>query len=127
LFRFPSNVIGLFNTSIGLKNDTSLVSPELYIVEPGIYYNTSFNGSLVFTLAGGFEVEIPSYELAGPLRGIDQTGKRVLQSDVTMVNIFESSAPLNTATLGKVFLSMASLSQSISRAICLLMQCFSCI
>jgi hypothetical protein len=113
LFRFPSGVITQFNTSIGLKNDSSLVSPELYIVEPGIYYNTGFNGSLVFTLAGGFEVEIPSYELAGPLRGIDQTGKRVLQSNVTMVNIFESSNPLTTATLGKVFLSQVSLSQSI--------------
>jgi hypothetical protein len=125
LFRFPSNVIQQFQASIGLKNDTSLVPPELYIVEPGIYYNTSFNGSLVVTLAGGLEVEIPSYELAGPLRGIDQTGKRVLQSDVTMVNIFYQSEPLGTASLGKVFLSQASLSQSSLRTICLLMQYFS--
>jgi hypothetical protein len=126
LFRFPSNVIAQFQTSIGLNNDSSLVSPQLYIVEPGIYYNTSFDASLVFTLAGGLEVVIPSHELVGPLRGIDRNGTRVLQSNVTMVNVFESSAPLGTASLGKVFLSQASLSQSILQTICPLMQCFSC-
>jgi hypothetical protein len=113
----PGNVITQFQTSIqtsfGLNNDTSLVSPQLYVVEPGIYYNTSFDASLVFTLAGGLEVVIPSYELVGPLRGIDPNGTRVLQSDVTMVNIFNSNAPLGTASLGKVFLSQASLSQSV--------------
>jgi hypothetical protein len=122
LFRFPSNVVQQFQTSIGLSNDSSLVSPQLYIVEPGIYYNTSFDASLVFTLAGGLEVVIPSHELLGPLRGIDQNGMRVLQSNVTMVNIFSGSVPLDTATLGKVFLSQASLSQSSLRTICLLMQ-----
>jgi len=122
LFRFPSNVVQQFQTSIGLSNDSSLVSPQLYIVEPGIYYNTSFDASLVFTLAGGLEVVIPSHELLGPLRGIDQNGMRVLQSNVTMVNIFSGSVPLDTATLGKVFLSQASLSQLSLRTICLLMQ-----
>ena len=122
MFRFPSNVVQQFQTSIGLSNDSSLVSPQLYIVEPGIYYNTSFDASLVFTLAGGLEVVIPSHELLGPLRGIDQNGMRVLQSNVTMVNIFSGSVPLDTATLGKVFLSQASLSQLSLRTICLLMQ-----
>ena len=122
MFRFPSNVVEQFQTSIGLSNDSSLVSPQLYIVEPGIYYNTSFDASLVFTLAGGLEVVIPSHELLGPLRGIDQNGMRVLQSNVTMVNIFSGSVPLDTATLGKVFLSQASLSQLSLRTICLLMQ-----
>jgi hypothetical protein len=85
-----------------------LVPPDLYIVEPGLNYDTGFNGSLVFTLRGGLEVEIPSYELAGPLQGIDKNGKRVIKNDITTVNIFNENAPENTATLGKVFLSQES-------------------
>lgn len=77
-------------------------------MEPGLYYNTSFNGSLIFTLADGLEVEIPAYEMAGPLRGIDSSGQRVLQNNVTSVNIFNQNAPENTASLGKVFLSQES-------------------
>jgi hypothetical protein len=81
----------------------------LYIVEPGLNYNSTFNGSLIFTLDNGLEVEIPSYEMAGPLRGINPNGQRVLQNNVTTVNIFFENAPENTASLGKVFLSQGSL------------------
>jgi hypothetical protein len=70
-----------------------------------LYYNTSFNGSLIFTLQDGFVVEVPQYELAVPVRGLDPKGQRVLQSNITVVNIFNNSAPEGTATLGKVFLS----------------------
>jgi hypothetical protein len=96
-------------------NDSSLVPPDLYIVEPRLNYNTSFNGSLVFTIRGGLEVEIPSHELAGPMRGIDKRGKRVIQENITTVNIFNENSPDNTASLGKVFLSQESrLSQYIT-------------
>jgi len=108
LFRFPSNVLSAFQTSTEWVNDTSLVSPQLYIVEPGLYYNTSFNGSLIFTLEGDLEVEIPSYEMTGPLRGIDPSGQRILQNNITAVNIFNENAPEDTASLGKVFLSQES-------------------
>jgi hypothetical protein len=93
----------------------------LYIVEPGLNYNITFNGSLIFTLAGGLEVEIPSYEMAGPLKGIDPTGQKVVQTNVTTVNIFDEGAPEGTASLGKVFLSQASLSPSLLQEL-LLMQ-----
>jgi len=86
-----------------------MVSPDLYVVEPGLYYNSTFNGSLIFTLDGGLEVEIPSYELAWPLRGIDRNGQRIPQNNVTVVNIFNANAPQGTASLGKVFLSQVSL------------------
>jgi hypothetical protein len=108
LFRFPTNVLQAFQSSTQWINDTSLVSPQLYIVEPGLNYNTTFNGSLIFTLEGGLEVEIPNYEMAGPLRGIDPNGQRVLQNNVTTVNIFSQDAPEGTASLGKVFLSQVS-------------------
>lgn len=113
MFRLPPNVFEAFQTSTQWINDTSLVSPELYIVEPGLYYNTSFNGSLIFKLPDGLEVEIPNYELAGPLRGIDRNGQRVLQNNITAVNIFDENAPEDTATLGKVFLSQESSSSAI--------------
>jgi hypothetical protein len=111
LFRLPSTVLELFQKSTGWTNDT-LVPTDLYIVEPGLYYNTSFNGSLIFTLKGGLEVEIPAYEMAGPLRGIDTSGQRVLQNDITAVNIFDQNAPEDTASLGKAFLSQEGFSSS---------------
>jgi hypothetical protein len=79
-------------------------------VEPGLYYpqTKGFNGSLIITLSNGFEVEIPNHELSNPLRGIDANGARVLQPNITEVNIFSEDAPLNTATLGKVYLSQVS-------------------
>jgi hypothetical protein len=79
-------------------------------VEPGLYYpqTKGFNGSLIITLSNGFEVEIPNNELSNPLRGINTNGARVLQPNITEVNIFSQNAPLNTAVLGKVFLSQVN-------------------
>jgi hypothetical protein len=79
-------------------------------VEPGLYYpqTKGFNGSLIIKLSSGFEVEIPNYELAHPLRGIDTNGVRVLQPNITEVNIFSENAPLDTATIGKVYLSQVN-------------------
>jgi hypothetical protein len=108
LFRLPGTVIDLFQEHTGLKNDPSLVSNQLYLVEPGLTFNSSFKGSLTFTLKNGPVVEVPNQELTQMLRGIDQTGKRVLQDNVTVVNIFNVSAPEGTASLGKVLLSQAS-------------------
>ncbi len=105
MFRFPSITFGTFQEATNWSNDTS-VPDDLHVVEPGLYYNSSFNGSLIFTLSDGLEIEIPSEELAGPVRGIDQSGNRVLQNNITMVNIFENIVD-DTASLGKVFLLKA--------------------
>jgi hypothetical protein len=109
LFRLPEDVLQRFQQITGWTNEPSLISEELYIVEPGLNYNSSFNGTLIFTLNNGFTIEIPNEELAWPLRRIDTTGQRVLQSNVTVVNIFNQEAPEYTAVLGKVFLSQACL------------------
>jgi hypothetical protein len=101
-------VLDQFQLVTGWHNDPSLVSDQLYIVEPGlctVYHNSSFNGTLIFSLGNGPVVEIPTKELAGPVRGIDPSGKRVLQPNITNINIFDKSAPEGTAVLGKVFLS----------------------
>ena len=103
LFRLPGTVTDLFQEHTGLRNDPSLVSNELLVVEPGLTFNSSFNGTLRFTLKNGPVVEIPNEELAQQLRGIDQTGKRVLQNNVTVVNIFNETAPEGTAVLGESF------------------------
>jgi hypothetical protein len=82
---------------------------EIQVIEPGLFYpaDVGFNGSLIFSLNNGLEVEIPNWELQHPLKGIDPSGAIVTQSNITEVNIFSQSAPLNTAVLGKVFLSQA--------------------
>jgi hypothetical protein len=76
-------------------------------VEPGLTYPSSFgfNGSLEFTLDDEFVVTIPNEELVHPLRGIDSTGAIAVMSNVTEVNIFHQVALLDTAVLGKAFLS----------------------
>jgi len=94
--------------STGWQNHSSLIPPDLYVSEEGLYYNTEFNGSLVLSLGGGMEVEIPSYELAGPLRGIDKNGQKAVNDDITVVNIFNGDTRGNTAVLGRRFLSQAS-------------------
>jgi hypothetical protein len=106
MLRLPSNVIELFQSSMNWHNDTS-VPNSLYIVERGLYYNTSFNGTLKFSLKDGPVIEIPDYELAQPLRGIDPNEVWVLQNNITAVNIFYQDAPEGTAVLSKVFLSQA--------------------
>jgi hypothetical protein len=106
MFRFPEDVLNGFQQYTNWHNDVS-VSNSLYIVERGLFYNSGFNGTLKFSLKNGPVIEIPNEELAQPLRGIDPTGQRVLQSDVTVVNIFDQVAPEGTAVLGKAFLSQA--------------------
>jgi hypothetical protein len=111
LFRVPQTLLQSFQEATGWSADTAAdVDSDLYIVEPGLYYPQmkGFNGSLIFTLNNGFVVEISNEELANPLRGIDPNGARRLQPNITEVNIFSQGDPLNTAVLGKVFLSQVS-------------------
>jgi hypothetical protein len=111
LFRLPQTVLQSFQEATGWSTDTAAdIDSDLYVVEPGLYYpqTKGFNGSLIFTLNNGFIVEIPNEELANPLRGIDLNGARRLQPNITEVNIFSLGDPLNTAVLGKVFLSQVS-------------------
>lgn len=77
-------------------------------MEPGLLFpaREDFTGSLVIKLSDGFVVEIPPEEMARPLPGIDQSGKRVLQTNLTEVAVFRSrDAPLSKMALGKAFLS----------------------
>ena len=106
LFRLPESIFGAFQENTGWSSNIS-VSKQLYIVEPGLYYDATFNASLVFQLEGGPTVEIPSYELVQHPRGLDPDGNIVVQSNVTMANVFYQNAPFETATLGKIFLSQA--------------------
>lgn len=89
--------------------------PELYVTEPGLLYpsSTGFNGSLLISLNNDLEVEIPNAELQHPLRGIAANGTRVLNdNNITEVNVYFNSAPLQAAVLGKVFLSQVKLSKN---------------
>lgn len=95
-----------FQLATNWSNHTS-VAEDLYVVEPGLYYDSDFNGTLKFSLQGGLDVEIPNKEMAWPVRGLDATGKKVLQDNITVVNILHKIAPKDMATLGKVFLSQA--------------------
>jgi hypothetical protein len=73
------------------------------MVEHGLLYNSNFNGTLIFSLKDGPVIEIPNEGLSQPLRGIDVTGRRILQSNVTVVNIFDQDAPEGTCVLSKPF------------------------
>lgn len=106
LFRFPEDTFGHFQDLTGWDNGTS-ISDDLYVIEPGLYYDLPFNGSLKFSLVGGLKVEVPNSELSWPVRGLDPMGKKVVQNNITVVNVFNTKAPEGTATLGKVFLSQA--------------------
>jgi hypothetical protein len=105
----PQTTLQSFQEVTGWSSDFT-VGPNLVIDEPGLYYpqTKGFNGSLIITLSTGLKVEIPNEEMTNPLRTIDVDGARVLQSNITEVNIFDQEAPLNTATLGKTFLSQVS-------------------
>jgi hypothetical protein len=109
LLRLPQTLLQAFQESTGWSPNTK-ADPNLLVVEPGLYYElaNSFNGSLVITLSDGDVVVIPNEELSNPLRGIDANGKRSLNTNISMVNIFHQEAPLNTAVLSKVFLSQVS-------------------
>jgi hypothetical protein len=109
LFRLPQTNLQAFQVATGWSSNTK-ADPDLLVVEPGLYYElaNTFNGSLVFTLSDGHVVVVPNEELTNPLRGIDTNGERVLNTNISEVNIFHQVAPLNTAVLGKVFLSQVS-------------------
>jgi hypothetical protein len=106
MFRLPSNVLTSFQTSTDWRDDISVPS-SLFLLERGLLYNTSFNGTLKFSLKDGPVIEIPTEELAQPLRGLDPNGMKVLDSNITSVNIFYEEAPEGTAVLSKAFLSQA--------------------
>jgi hypothetical protein len=104
LLRLPESDLNFFQLVTGWSNQTT-ISPDLFVVEPGLYYPTPFEGNLTFELSGGFTVTIPSSELSGPVHGLDPSGKKSSNENITMVNIFHKGAEQETATLGKVFLS----------------------
>lgn len=112
LLRLPQSNLGFFQLVTGWNNGTT-ISSDLFVVEPGLYYPAPFEGNLTFTLLGGFTVTIPNSELSGPVHGLDPNGKKSLNENITMVNIFYKGAEQETATLGKVFLSQVRLSRSI--------------
>ncbi|CAG8683403.1 12207_t:CDS:2, partial [Acaulospora colombiana] len=107
LFRFPQTTLNAFAEATNFVNGSLPDPSQFYIVEPGLTYPSSpaFNGSLKITLDYDFVVEIPTEELAHPLRGISPTGERVTMSNTTELNIFRQVALLDTAVLGKAFLS----------------------
>lgn len=113
----PPTVLQLFKEHTGWKAATT-VDSDLLVTEPGLLYPTSvgFNGSLIFLLNNGLEVEIPNDELQHPVRGIDVNGTRILQENITEVNIYSQPAPLAMSVLGKAFLSQVSLESTASRA-----------
>lgn len=85
-----------------------MVTPtDLYVVEPGLLYpeNVGFDGSLVFSLEKGLEVEIPNEEMQHSLRGLDTNGQMQLSNGTIEVNIFTERVLLNKAVLAKAFLS----------------------
>lgn len=98
--------LGLFQQKTAWSAQTTH-DPNIFVTEPGLLYPSSvgFNGSLLFQLNNGFEVEIPNEELQHPVRGLNQNGARVLQNNVTEMNIYAQAAPLDSAVLGKAFLS----------------------
>jgi hypothetical protein len=108
LFRFPQTTLQSFQEHTGWSSDTK-ADPNPLDVEPGLSSPPSngFNGSLVFTFEGGFEVEVPNEELVHPLWGINTSGARVLDTNITEINIFHQEV-LETASMGKAFLSQVS-------------------
>ena len=61
------------------------------------------------TLDDGLVIEIPPEEMARPLRGIDASGTRVLQSNRTEIAVFHEPGVLGKMALGKAFLSKVSI------------------
>jgi len=112
LFRFPSRTLESFVQETHFENNSNPDPSDFLVVEPGLAYPSSvgFNGSLKFTLDYDFVVEIPNEELVHPLRGINRNGTLAVMPNVTEVNIFYQDALLDTAVLGRAFLSKVYLS-----------------
>lgn len=102
-------VLDDFRQNTDWSNDT-VVPNDLYVVEPGLLYpsNVGFDGSLVFSIEDGWDVEVPNEELQHPLRGLDAEGQMQLRNNTTEVNIFAERALLDKAVLGKAFLSQVN-------------------
>ncbi|KAE9381151.1 hypothetical protein N431DRAFT_476046 [Stipitochalara longipes BDJ] len=111
LFRLPPTLLQIVQQKTSWSADTE-TDPNLFVVEPGLLYPQSmgFNGSLIIKLEGyDNEVEIPNYELSQPLRGLAANGTQVLNTNLTELKIFHEAPLLNTAVLGKIFLSQVYL------------------
>lgn len=63
--------------------------------------------SLRIALDNGLSVDIPSYELVRPLRGLDTNGSPIVDTDFNEVQIYYQADPENGPVLGKGFLSQA--------------------
>ncbi|KAJ9644545.1 hypothetical protein H2201_000319 [Coniosporium apollinis] len=121
LFRMLPYVLDDFRQNTDWSNDT-VVPNDLYVVEPGLLYpsNVGFDGSLVFSLEDGWDVEVPNEELQHPLRGLDADGQMQLRNNTTEVNIFAEPALLDKAVLGKAFLSQVYLAVDYSKGMFML-------
>ncbi|KAH6881160.1 hypothetical protein B0T10DRAFT_411334 [Thelonectria olida] len=108
-FRLPSSYLNILKGMLGKSRP--VINPsqylELYNIEPGLVYNASANlsVSIAFTIGNGLTVEIPSYELAWPLRGLDTSGVPIVNSSLTEVQVFAEEGPLEGPVLGKILLS----------------------
>lgn len=105
--QFPLSTLQIFQRETGYNSNTKS-DPNILHSEPGLYYphTNHFNGSLIFKLNDGLEVEIPNEELSNPLRGLDSNGEIALQPNITEVNIFRQEVTTGAAaTLGRIFLS----------------------
>ena len=105
--RLPPIPLDTFQRLTGYyASDIELDQSNFALVEPGLLYNgPKFAGSLTVTLKGGLEVKIPNSELCQPARALDRDGQYVSLGNISEVNIYNRSAPLNAAVLGRAFLS----------------------
>lgn len=65
------------------------------------------SASLRITLDNGLSVDIPSYELVRPLRGLDANGTLIVDTNYNEVQIYGQADPEDGPVLGKVYLSQA--------------------
>jgi hypothetical protein len=115
LYRFPARLVNAIVPLVSSAQPplAAPVVPGLWINEPGLTFpansTAGFNGSLVFTLNNNFTVELPSYELLRPLRGLDINGSPVVDNRFRELQVFfdqnAESEPLNAAVLAKNWMS----------------------
>ncbi|KAM7192338.1 hypothetical protein V8F20_008929 [Naviculisporaceae sp. PSN 640] len=117
LFRMPDTKVVLFTGLVqkftGKSLDTIGVKDyqnELLNIEPGIVYPSdfgNFNISLRITINNSLTVEIPPHEFQRPLKGLDKTGKPVVDMEKTEMQIYGYTAnePQDSPVFGKAFLS----------------------
>ncbi|KAF4946627.1 hypothetical protein FSARC_14145 [Fusarium sarcochroum] len=108
-FRFPTPILNTVKRMLGKDNDLIDAStyPDLYNVEPGLVYDASSNisFSMTVTIEDGLKVEIPSYELVRPLRGLDAKGAPMVY---LFVNHENSTFSLARQNQGQTFLDVKS-------------------